>query len=128
MGSDRLIKKLREQIQYLSNSAFCFDAGDQSEANRLAVTLRVLFHQTASSTALVNLLKWKGVEVLSSPRSKGDALDFVNIEINLGNPLPVSAIPKLSEAFNVVKLADWWGTEQVHAFQGRTYFRRDFIL
>jgi hypothetical protein len=46
---DELREFLDEQIEFLVRSNELFDQGHLSEAKRLAVTLRVLFHHTADS-------------------------------------------------------------------------------
>lgn len=52
----QLIEHLRIQMGYLRKSAREFDDGDVSEAARLAVTIRVLLHNTNSSTSLLKQL------------------------------------------------------------------------
>ena len=52
---------LEEQIGYLEWSIKGFNAGRLAEAKRLAVTLRVLFHQTNQSHALINQLGLENV-------------------------------------------------------------------
>jgi hypothetical protein len=43
---DRLIGYLREQVEFLRASAASYDAGFEGEARRLALTVRVLVHDT----------------------------------------------------------------------------------
>lgn len=49
---DNLRVRLREQIENLEVSAARYDAGGTSEGNRLAVTVRVLVHDTSRSVSL----------------------------------------------------------------------------
>ncbi|MFI6779303.1 hypothetical protein [Nocardia sp. NPDC050412] len=59
--------QLRRQIRYLTTSARLFDEGDESEAVRLAVTLRVLLHDTPKSHSLLQLAGLKsGMEFLDT--------------------------------------------------------------
>ena len=51
-----LLENLQEQIGYLERSNEAFDNGHLAEAKRLSVPLRVLFHQTRNSHALINQL------------------------------------------------------------------------
>src|SRR4051812_40153622 len=44
---------LAEQLEFLKVSASSFDAGHLGEAKRMAVTARILLHQTANSQALL---------------------------------------------------------------------------
>ncbi|MDI9938781.1 hypothetical protein QM806_25670 [Rhodococcus sp. IEGM 1351] len=53
---DELLEALDEQRQFLRSSAEDYDEGRLIEAKRMAVTLRVLFHNTRSSHALMNQL------------------------------------------------------------------------
>ena len=47
-----LINHLKEQILFLKASASAFDEGFDGEAKRLAVTVRVLLHDTNNSISL----------------------------------------------------------------------------
>lgn len=50
---------LAEQVEFLELSASSFDSGQESEAKRLAVTIRTLVHDTESSTSLLQQLGLK---------------------------------------------------------------------
>lgn len=56
---DDLHNYLKEQIQFLIISSNLYDQGITSEAKRLAVTIRVLVHDTGSSVSLLNHLGCK---------------------------------------------------------------------
>lgn len=66
-------RKLREQLQHLVNSSAAYDRGHKSEAIRIATVIRVLVHDTASSTSLLSHLKAKGVLILSTITGRPDA-------------------------------------------------------
>lgn len=53
---EKLLELFEEQIEFLEASNERFDSGKISEAKRLAVTLRVLFHNTRMSHALIHQL------------------------------------------------------------------------
>lgn len=53
---DELRIHLRDHLQFLASSADAFDAGHDGEAKRLAVSLRVLFHDTPKSHSLLGQL------------------------------------------------------------------------
>ncbi|MFE9576339.1 hypothetical protein ACFYO1_08145 [Nocardia sp. NPDC006044] len=60
-------EQFRRQVRYLETSARLFDDGDEDEAIRLAVTLRVLLHDTAKSHSLLKLAGLKsGMEFLDT--------------------------------------------------------------
>lgn len=54
-----LMEHLYEQMGFLRKSAELYDAGDFSEAKRLATTLRVLLHDSKNSTSLLTQLRLK---------------------------------------------------------------------
>lgn len=54
-----LMEHLYEQMRFLRRSAEHYDAGDFSEAKRLAATLRVLLHDTQQSVSLLTQLDLK---------------------------------------------------------------------
>ncbi|GJL54324.1 MAG: hypothetical protein NPIRA02_14560 [Nitrospirales bacterium] len=56
LTTQELESHLREQLQFLESSCNLFDEGIESEAKRLAVTLRILFHDTNSSKSLLGQL------------------------------------------------------------------------
>ena len=61
------IKQLSRHIGFLERSCAAFEAGYTEEALRIAVTLRVLFHDTKSSTSLLTHLGLKSsASVLST--------------------------------------------------------------
>lgn len=66
LTQDQLREHLREQIGFLKASAVSFDAGHTGEAKRMAVTLRVLLHQTAVSHSLLGLLGIRQQEFVDS--------------------------------------------------------------
>src|SRR5438128_453345 len=54
------IEQLREHLEFLKRSCRDFDAGHYGEGRRMAVSLRVLFHDTNHSTSLLTHLGIKG--------------------------------------------------------------------
>lgn len=52
----RLLEALRQQQSFLRSSSKSFDEGEEAEALRLAVTIRVLVHDTKSSHSLLGQL------------------------------------------------------------------------
>jgi hypothetical protein len=57
---------LAEQLEFLELSSAGYDEGFEGEAKRLAVTARVLVHDTNSSTSLLSLLDKKGILFLDT--------------------------------------------------------------
>lgn len=57
---------IEEQLRFLELSATSFDNGFEAEAKRLAVTIRILVHDTNNSHSLLRQLNKKGVKFLDS--------------------------------------------------------------
>lgn len=58
-SKEDLEQHLDEQLRFLSRSADAYDAGFTDEAKRLAVTIRILVHDTRNSTSLMTQLNQK---------------------------------------------------------------------
>ena len=56
MPSEYFVEQLKRQIIFLKNSVSLYDSGCREEAIRMAVVMRVLFHDTTSSTSLFKYL------------------------------------------------------------------------
>jgi hypothetical protein len=65
-SSEDLVAHLKDQVGFLRASGAAYDAGQHSEAKRLASTIRLLVHDTSRSTSLLRQLEVK------------DALRFVD--------------------------------------------------
>ena len=63
---DRLAAQFGDQIKFLRSSCASFDKGFEGEAKRLAVTTRLLLHDTKSSTSLLQQLELKDIPFLTS--------------------------------------------------------------
>lgn len=61
-----LVEQLRRQIGFLESSCRAFDGGQVEEALRMAVSLRVLIHDTPASTSLLTHLGIKNLSNLLS--------------------------------------------------------------
>jgi hypothetical protein len=66
LTNDELAAHLAEQLQFIEASADAFDKGFEGEAKRLAVTLRVLLHDTKSSRSLLGQLGRKNIDFLDT--------------------------------------------------------------
>ena len=60
-SGEELAELLEEQILFLKSSCESFDAGFEGEIKRLAVSVRVLVHDTGKSTSLMNLNNCKTI-------------------------------------------------------------------
>lgn len=127
MSHHRYVTKLREQLQYIATSAAQYDTGVESEAMRIAVALRVLFHTGSQSTPLLSLLNMRTWEILSTAQGSVNHLGFTNMVIDASSSSPVSAVPKLGTEFAQVSIDDWWAGQEVDSYDGKTVFRKDLV-
>lgn len=61
-SQENLEHYLSEQLQFIKLSADSYDAGYDAEAKRLAVSIRVLLHDTDKSYSLLNQLNRKDIK------------------------------------------------------------------
>jgi hypothetical protein len=129
MSRERFERKLLETLTFLDVSAKAYDAGIECEALRMAVCLRILFHDTKNSTSLATHLgaTWK---ILTTDGGHNKPIGYVNILINLGSTQPVRAKPKLGNAFSNEPLGihRWWKEQVVFDHEGKSYMRSHIAL
>ena len=132
--------QLRRQIRFIENSCRLYDDGHFEEAIRMAVTLRVLFHDTQSSISLLQHLKSKNISLLSTADLASSEQEY-NLALVRGFVEVKDAIaaPKMSCAMRPVLddptrrefilIQTWWRDEPVVQLNGRESLNRsDLIL
>jgi hypothetical protein len=124
----RFLDKFREQLHFVARSSEAFDGGDEQEAFRLANALRLLFHDTASSTSLIKHLGWKKRQILSSLRGANGWKHFLAQRMDFSSAAPMVMMPLLGNNFNTVSIYDWWKLETVFTNKGDNYSRSKIIL
>jgi hypothetical protein len=124
----RYKKLLGTHIGYLERSSQVYDGGQEDESLRISTTMRVMFHDTASSTSLLSHLGLKGTAMLSTARGHGNWQDFLAHVIDLTSSRPIVMKPLLGEKFVELPLSDWWDGEAVFVHNGTSYTRRRIIL
>jgi hypothetical protein len=124
----RFVEKLNEQLRFIQRSCDAFDAGMEDEALRIATAMRVLLHQTQSSTSLITHLALGVPKMLSSSRGHGDYRDYLAHRINFSSPVPIKMLPLLGEKFREMPLSDWWSKEPVFVHQAERFTRKKIIL
>jgi len=133
ISQNELENHLREQISFLEASANSFDAGMEEEAKRLAVTIRILVHDTSYSYSLLGQMG-KNLKFLDTSSD----LDSKNILahgglISILNELHQTRYIATLDNFppSTVKLIDfdsWWNKPVFVDKQGRKLTRKDLIL
>lgn len=124
----RFVDKLKEQLRFIQRSCAAFDSGAEDEALRISTALRVIFHNTQKSTALVTHLRLGDVKMLSSARGHGNYQDYLSFRIDLSSPEPVKMLPMLGANFRELPMSVWWSTEPVFVHEGEKFSRKKIIL
>jgi hypothetical protein len=124
----RLAAKLRQQLQFVRRSCDAFDASAEDESFRIAIALRIIFHDKGRSTSLLRHLGLEGTKMLSSSRGLGDWKDFLAHKLDLSSLQPIRMVPLLGDRFIELQLDEWWNNETVFIHDRVEYSRRLIIL
>lgn len=124
--------KLREQLGFVRKSSDLFDSGDETEADRIAVSLRVLFHQTHRSQSLLEQVGMTEINLRSShdPRRVSHTHNhLIRLQIQTV-PASIRAIPFLEDSLakTLVRFDEWWDVEPVFNLGERAATRRSHVL
>ncbi len=121
---------LRRQLGFIQKSCETYDAGDDAEALRVAIAVRILIHQNTNSNSLLNQMGVNNtIKLLSTikpaPVTKG-VVDGISVLFPMGNRLvhPPLGSTGYSE---FVAVDDWWN-QPVFSRENRTIARRDMVL
>jgi len=125
-------EQLRRHIKFLKRSCVDFDAGHPEEALRIAVTLRVLFHDKNNSTSLLAHLGLKSSSLILTTLEQGykenkeDGTFSVTIPVFI-NSLGERAVP-LGKArrHEFITVSEWWN--EVIAYMNDRISRKDVVL
>ena len=130
--SNEFTEQLRKQLGFLERSANSYDHGDEDEAVRIATSLRVLFHDTESSTSLMRHLGVRNLRLhstctLFSKRQGGPALARIQIDLQKGT---VRSIPFLGDSpeRRTISFDRWWRKDVIARISGQDFTRRSVIL
>jgi hypothetical protein len=131
-----LQQHLQESLGFVKASAASFDAGSYGEAKRLAVTIRVLVHDTDKSKSLLTLLGYKsGMVFLTTalpfnPRNLAPYLGLVGMSIGSGG-VRYSAHLEAASRVGTGKyllFKDWWNMKVLVDGNKNTFNRRQLVL
>jgi hypothetical protein len=121
--------QLARQLGFLERSCASFDAGFLDEAVRIATAVRVLLHDTRSSTSLLKHLNAKTINILSTckPVSEPPKLQWMDCQLTriTGNGL----IAKLDQASfkKEIPFDEWWN-QLVLVIRDARITRKDLVL
>jgi hypothetical protein len=131
-----LRKHLEEQLEFLKASADAFDAGNTSEAKRIAAVLRVLLHDKGRSQSLLAQLGIKETSLFIDSADPPEAGSVVShhglVAIEMSDSGPARALARLdlprAPTYPRVPFSEWWeATVFIDRRQGRLS-RRTLVL
>jgi hypothetical protein len=132
LTSQELQEHLKEQLEFIESSATSFDNGFESEIKRLAVSVRVLVHDTTKSTSLLTLLGQKNVDFVdtSIPFDENNKMTHSSlVQMSLGNRAS-KVLPILDDGpFTRTASFELWWNGIVFVDKNRNEFsRKDIVL
>ncbi|HTR01201.1 MAG TPA: hypothetical protein VMH83_14470, partial [Candidatus Acidoferrum sp.] len=128
-------EQLSSHLRFIKKSCASFDDGESDEALRIAVSLRVIFHDTKSSTSLLTHLGAKDSIKLASTFSFAKKIN----ELSGGRFQAAAIYPiMMTSKGRKVPLDEWeinswngveeWWNEVIWAEGGENYSRKDVVL
>ncbi|MFC5142351.1 hypothetical protein ACFPK1_29275 [Actinomycetospora rhizophila] len=132
-----LLENLQESVDFLKASSAAFDEGFEAEAKRLAVTIRVLLHDTEKSKSLLSQLGVKEDLYLYDtsegiiPTNLAPTPGLVMMQMTAGQGgryvPPLGDLPP-SRIRPAVKFGKWWGDNVTKLQDGTFWTRRKYVL
>lgn len=128
----QLAKHLSEQIGFLQSSAKSYDLGNEAEAKRMAVTLRVLLHDTKVSSSLLGQMHLKKRMQFVSTAQKYSPTNLLSQQCLLmlsfvGDTARYVPLFENGNRYRLLSYPDWSG-EIVLSDQHKRLFRRKQVL
>jgi hypothetical protein len=131
LTNDQLIQHLVDQLTFLGNSARLFDEGCRREAVRMAAQLRILFHQSSNSKALLFQLNLQ--EFLIKSAIPCEVLEDQSFFQGYGKAEVIGdrflrLVPDLStQFFDELPLEKWWN-QPIWKLNGGTIITRAGLI
>lgn len=125
------VEQLRTHLRFITTSCEEYDLGHKQEALRIAVSLRVLFHDTRNSRSILKHLNMKeSINLMSTIGTGKNHQDFESITM-ISIPLMLSmdgVKPSLEDHGKSInlKVEDWWN--EIIMKQGIPLSRKDVAL
>jgi SEC-C motif len=123
---------LGEQLEFLKLSCASFDNGFEGEIKRLAVSVRVLVHDTGASTSLLALSNRKNISFLdtSEPYDDENLLShssLVQIHMSLQGAKPKAHLDDVAQPSSIPFDA-WWNGIVLVDSKKNEFSRKDIVL
>ncbi|WPC18749.1 hypothetical protein SIN07_06705 [Pediococcus inopinatus] len=117
-------------IEFIKSSVINFDNGNEKEARRIALALRILFHETARSKSIYNQidgkLAFKSAANIYSPANLVSSWNLLALSMG---PEGIKYIPNLDQQTRnfYMMFEDWWH-EIIFDDKKNLFSRKDIIL
>ena len=131
LNPQELLEHWDDQLSFIQSSVKEFDKGKENEARRIATSLRIMFHETASSHSLIkqtnlkyNFPLWSsgGLYTPSNLLSS-----WVLLEMSMGeNGLHYKPLSDTSGRTFFLEYQDWWN-EIVFDDKSNVFTRKDIV-
>ena len=122
---------LHFHLKFIKNSCDAYDRGDIEEALRIAVSLRVLFHDTEMSVSLLTHLSKRNSVKLSTTAKSVPSLKPEDFDIGFFIPQTFGNTLEFTRSAEVVlrtiTAVAWW-EEPVYHSAGTIHLRKDVVL
>jgi hypothetical protein len=125
-----LMGQLRDHITFIRASCGLYDSGHVGEAKRIATSIRVLVHDTATSHSLLEqlgfkrTLKFLSLAIANKPYNLDTYHGLVDIE--LVKRIYVSKLDQVPP--RPMSFRDWWDEVVLKDGDGTLYSRRELVL
>lgn len=131
---EELEQHFKDHLEFLQSSAEAFDRGHKSEAKRLAVSLRVLLHDTCSSTSLLKQLNRKDSSFINTaiPVETESATSHCGLAMISATNYSAEYIAPLDNAIiganTWIPFTEWWNATVFIDKEKRTISRKELVL
>lgn len=131
-GVPELEAHLEDHIGFLKSSAEAYDSGQDGESKRLAVSLRVLFHDTAASHSLLGQLSRSNIELISTamPHDQGNLSTHGGLVMIAASGSESRYVAMLDEApyKRWLPYSDWWNEIVFVDDRKQSLSRKELVL
>ena len=105
---DKFQSHLKKQLSFLERSCAAYDQGCNDEAIRIATVIRVIIHNTKSSTSLLKHLNATTINLLTSVNPVISESDPIFM-LGMGKLINGQYLPKLELASGeLIPVSKWW--------------------
>jgi hypothetical protein len=131
-SNDDLRSQLKDQIDFLKSSAKDYDDGRINEAKRIAISIRVLVHDTEESQSLLMQLNKKNIvfyDTATKPIPGNLISTPILVYLYCCGAEPTRYLPRLTNSrAQKVNFDQWWNGIAIDDSRGNVLTRKTLIL